>query len=103
MEIPKTIKIGNYIYRVKKQRWIRPGAAEKEIWGNDITTDAQCDLQKKTIKLRKGCSLLKCFIHEILHIVLFESGASTSFSFKEEEEFVQKLTPLLYQVIKQIK
>ena len=93
-KIPKRLKIGGFIWAVKRDNGI---AIEGNCYGSThyktqtifVEPEPPCTQQKSE----------QCLIHEILHAVFWQTGLNDRVEHKLEEEIVTALAHGLYQVL----
>lgn len=93
-KLPETVKIGGFVWKVKLS--------------HEVTTEGNCfgclHYTTQTIYIDPRAPSQKqqqCLLHEILHALWWQTGLRVRVGIKEhEEEVVQALSNLLYQVLK---
>lgn len=92
MELPKTVKIGCRVYKVKvvKKLWL----GRKKVWG-------LCDLKKRIIYISKRSNTIETFLHEVIHAMLQFLGEREGLSEREDERLTEGLANMLLTVIRE--
>ena len=95
MKIPKTIKVGGFIWTIQEDEKI---ATEGSVYGSTHHGKQQIFIDPDISQQKKEQTLL----HEIMHTVFWQSGLN--FRYREnkdfEEDVVTSLSMGLYQVLK---
>ncbi len=93
---PTTVKVGPHIYKIARLS----KSKMPKVDGDQLS--GCCDFDGLQISLEKSLPVSRskeCLLHEILHACNLLGG--TSFKTMEEEDFVDKLSPHLLQVLQQ--
>jgi Zn-dependent peptidase ImmA (M78 family) len=90
MNIPQSVKVAGINYTVEETEYV-------EIH-HDKNYSGSCDYVKAEIKILKDMDIQRkeeTFIHELTHAIFHEAGYN-----EHEEEMVNKVSKVLYQVLK---
>ena len=96
MKIPKTLKIGGFIWTVEESEKI---ANEGNVFGSTHSRKQRIFLEPNESRQKKEHTL----IHEIMHALWWQAGLNSRYKKDEnkfEEEIVDALSNGLYQVLK---
>lgn len=94
MQIPRKLKIGGIIYSVIESKPYDV-AKGNENWGKTDFSTLKIMIDKDLPPQRKE----DAFLHEILHACIHTVGLHRQLEDKEED-FVTRLSPIIYQVLK---
>jgi hypothetical protein len=94
MRIPKTLKVGGIHYAVKRRPQVK-NKGEQACWGLTNYATAEIIVDSKL----HGHVVEEVFIHEMTHAIFNQTGISNDVGTKEEE-YVDRLSKGLYQVLK---
>lgn len=92
MKIPKTIKIGGFIWQIKQDEAI----------ANDGDTFGSCQYRKQILNITPNETQQKreqCLIHEILHAIIWQTGHKFE-KYNDEDALVQALSMGIHQILK---
>ena len=93
MKIPKTLKIGGFIWKIVYNQDVNTGSA----------TFGQTHYRTQKLFIAPESSQQKqeqALIHEILHAIFWQNALTETFKNEQEEQIVASLSMGLYQVLK---
>jgi hypothetical protein len=96
MKIPKQLKIGGLIFKIKESQEI---ANQSQVWGSTHFMQQKIFISPEETQQKKEHTLL----HEILHACIWTSGIGDRirrFDKDLEEDIVNSVSNSLYQVLK---